>query len=236
VTTSEKQAAVARIVVVDRDERTLSGIRERLEREGHVAVTASSAAGALQSIRDRQPELVIIDPSLPDTEGFDACRVLRAATPAPIIVLTAREEEIDKVVALELGADDYMTKPFGMKELVARVSARLRRTRVAVPQETDRQLTAGSLVVDLGRRDVRRHGEIVALRPKEFELLVFLMENRGRTVPRTRLLSQIWGYESSGRTRTLDVHIDRLRGKVEDDPHRPRWIVTVRGVGYRFDG
>jgi two-component system response regulator VicR len=227
---------MAKIVVVDKDERTLSAIRDRLEREGHVAISVSSAARALEAIRDEQPELIIVDPSLSDAEGFDACRALRAATTAPIIVLTAREEEIDKVVALELGADDYMTKPFGMKELIARVAARLRRTRAAAPQSRDRQLVAGGIVVDLARRDVRKHGEVIALRPKEFELLVFLIENRGHTVPRDRLLSRIWGYDGFARTRTLDVHIDRLRGKVEDDPARPRWIVTVRGVGYRFDG
>jgi DNA-binding response OmpR family regulator len=130
-----------------------------------------------------------------------------------------------------------MTKPFGMKELIARVAARLRRTRaVAGPEERERQIAAGALVVDLTRRDVRKHGEVVPLRPKEFELLVFLMENRGRTIRRDRLLSHVWGYEDFGRTRTLDVHIDRLRGKIEDDPQRPRWIITVRGVGYRFDG
>ncbi len=171
---------------------------------------------------------------LPGMTGLEICRVLRRETTVPILILTARAEETDKVVGLELGADDYVTKPFSMRELMARVGALLRRAELAPSSERE-ALTAGDLEVDLRRRQVTKAGAEVVLKPKEFEFLVFLMKNRGRAFSREQLLDQVWGYDFAGDTRTVDVHVSWLRQKIENEPSKPTRLITVRGLGYRFD-
>jgi DNA-binding response OmpR family regulator len=225
---------MATILVVDADEHDSRSLRDRLEPEGHEVVRIGTAAHALDAVRRRKPDLIVIDPALPDASGFEACRMLRGETVVPMIIVTASGEELDKVVGLELGADDYVTKPAAPKELLARISAHLRRSRRHA--EPARELVVGDLKVDVGQRRVTRAGSELSLRPREFELLAFLVQNRGRTFTREELLSRIWGYSGFGKTRTVDVHIDRLRDKVEDIPQEPRRILTVRGSGYRFEG
>jgi DNA-binding response OmpR family regulator len=225
---------MARLLIVDRDANQVAVLKTNLEREGHAIDSAVDGQLAIAAVREREPDLIIVDPDVPDMRGFELCRALRQETIAPILILTAKEEEVDKIVALELGADDYITKPFSMNELLARVGARLRRAKRPAASPP-RPLAAGDLRVDLVRREVRKGGRVVDLRLKEFELLAFLMEHPGRTVTRGELLRQIWGYEAYGGSRTVDVHVNRLREKIEDEPERPTRIVTVRGVGYRFE-
>lgn len=231
-----RMGSMARILVVDRNASLLASLRETLEQERHTVTSARTAEEGIQAVREQNPDLIIVDPVLPDLHGFEVCRALRQETLAPIIIVTDNQEEMDKIVALELGADDYLTKPFGMKELVARIGARLRRAgREFVSQAPTQAIIAGDLRLDLTRRELTKDGQVVILRLKEFELLSVLMQHRGRTFSRSELLRRIWGYDAYGRSRTVDVHIDRLRGKIEDDPARPRRIVTMRGVGYRFE-
>jgi len=224
---------MARILVVDDEPTLVRTLKFSLEREGYDVLTASDGEQALSSARGGSPDLIILDLMLRGLDGFEVCRVLRRETSVPIIMLTARTEEADKIVGLELGADDYVTKPFSMKELVARVRARLRRPE---PNGASQQLTAGALKVDLTRREVTRDGQIVGLKPKEFDLLVYLMRNRGRVLTRNQLLQAVWHYDGFDQTRTVDVHIGRLRDKLEVDRDVPVWILTVRGTGYRFTG
>jgi DNA-binding response OmpR family regulator len=167
--------------------------------------------------------------------GLEVCRVLRKEMSVPVIMLTARDTEVDKVVGLEIGADDYVTKPFGMPELLARVRAHLRRASGAHARTTE-MVRSGDLRIDLMRREAYREDESISLKPKEFELLLYLMRNPGRAFTREQLLSDIWGYEFAGDTRTVDVHVRWLRTKIEDSPEEPRRLVTVRGTGYRFEG
>jgi DNA-binding response OmpR family regulator len=225
-----------RILVVD-DEPTLAAtVRFNLEKEGYQVVAVADGEAAVAAARDHKPHLIILDLMLPGMDGFDVCRLLRKETNVPIIIVTAKTEEVDKVVGLELGADDYVTKPFSMKELIARVRAQLRRAVQPTRMEPDQTLTSGDLSVDLLRREVTRAGASQPLTSKEFDLLVFLMRNRGHTLTRDQLLQRIWGYEAMGQTRTVDVHIGRLREKIENDADQPARIITVRGVGYRFTG
>jgi DNA-binding response OmpR family regulator len=227
---------MATILLVDSDTRLAATLRERLEREQHTVVIASDVEAAVSAVNEREPGLVLVDPGLPGAHGFDVCRTLRRATSAPIIVVTAEHEELSKVVALELGADDYVTKPFSTQELLARVNARLRRTgSQPSTNHVGAPLAVGDLRIDLMRREVLKGDHVVGLRPKEYDLLVFLMQHPGQTLSRAHLLRSIWGYQAPGKTRTVDVHIDRLRGKIEDEPARPRWIITVRGIGYRLE-
>jgi DNA-binding response OmpR family regulator len=227
---------VTRILVIDDEPTLLSTIQFNLGREGYDVLTASNGEDALTAARASPPDIIILDLMLPGMHGFELCRVLRKETNVPILVLTARSEEIDKVVALELGADDYITKPFSMKELVARVRARLRRADESPPSEQGETLVAGEIVVDIGRREATRNGEPLDLKRREFELLVLLMRARGRVLTREELLRNVWGYEPFGETRTVDVHIGRLRRKIERDPDQPAHILTLRGVGYSFNG
>ena len=171
---------------------------------------------------------------LPGMDGLEVCRVIRRETTAPILMLTAKDTEVDKVVGLELGADDYVTKPFSMRELMARVRALLRRTDAL--GEDRELLTSGDLELNLKRREVLRDGRALALKPKEFDLLAFFLRSQGRAFTREQILSEIWGYGFAGDTRTVDVHINWLRQKVEEEPANPRRLITVRGVGYRFEG
>jgi two-component system OmpR family response regulator len=171
---------------------------------------------------------------LPGMSGLELCRILRRETTVPILILTAKAEETDKVVGLELGADDYVTKPFSMRELMARVGALLRRSEFAPPVERE-TLVVGDLTADFRRHEVTRVGDKLVLKPKEYELLVYLMRNRGRAFTREQLLDQVWGYDFAGDTRTVDVHVSWLRQKIEEQPSKPTRLITVRGTGYRFD-
>ena len=226
---------VKKILVVDDEPTLVATLKYNLERDGFQVVTADDGESALNLARSHRPELVLLDLMLPGLDGFEVCRILRRETQAPILMLTAKGDEIDKVVGLELGADDYVTKPFSMRELIARVRALLRRADIRPDGERE-VLNSGDLSVDLTKREAARSAQAVPLKPKEFELLAFLMQNRRRAFTREQLLNQIWGYDFAGDTRTVDVHVSWLRQKIEDEPQKPARIVTVRGVGYRFDG
>jgi len=224
---------MSRILVVDDEPTLVATVKFNLEKEGYEVTAASDGEEALASVRASPPDLVILDLMLGNMHGFEVCRAIRKDSDVPIVMLTARTEEVDKVVGLELGADDYMTKPFSMKELLARVRARLRRRENA---PGDQVLTAGPIRIDLLRREATRHGEPLSLKPKEFDLLLCLMRNKGRLLTRGQLLESVWHYDGFDQTRTVDVHIGRLREKIEERPSSPAWIITVRGSGYRFAG
>jgi len=226
---------VKKILVVDDEPTLVATLKYNLERDGFQVITAEDGESALNLARSHRPDLVLLDLMLPGLDGFEVCRILRRETQAPILMLTAKGDEIDKVVGLELGADDYVTKPFSMRELIARVRAVLRRADIRPDGERE-VLNSGDLSVDLAKREAARSGQAVPLKPKEFELIAFLMQNRRRAFTREQLLNQIWGYDFAGDTRTVDVHVSWLRQKIEDEPQKPARIVTVRGVGYRFDG
>lgn len=228
------------ILVVEDEPALQAAIGYNLRREGHRVLAAADGPTAL-ALMAEGPDLVILDLMLPGLDGFEVCRRIRQQSSVPIIILTARTDEVDRVVGLELGADDYITKPFSMRELLARVKALLRRRDIILAElqaraaETER-LVAGDLEVDLARHTVTRAGIPVNLTPKEFDLLAFLVKNRGRVFSAERLLEEVWGYANPVDPRTVAVHIRSLREKLEDDPSRPVLIETVRGVGYRFAG
>jgi DNA-binding response OmpR family regulator len=221
------------VLVVDDEPTLVATLKYNLERDGYRVLTATDGAGALTVARAEHPDLVLLDLMLPVMDGLEVCRILRRETKLPILMLTAKGEEVDKVVGLELGADDYVTKPFGMRELLARVRALLR--RVDSPADTE-TLTSGDLEIDLKRREAIRDGKTLDLKPKELELLLFLMRNKGRAFTREQLLRDVWGYDFFGDSRTVDVHVRWLRQKIEDEPAKPVRLITVRGVGYRFEG
>jgi two-component system, OmpR family, response regulator RegX3 len=228
-----------KVLVVDDEESLLEAIRYALSREGMEVVTARDGGDAVRDFEAERPDLVVLDLMLPTLNGWDVCRRIRATSQVPILMLTARDAEVDRVVGLEMGADDYVTKPFSLRELVARVRALLRRAGVAAHREprTDATvLEAGGIRLDQERHEVTVRGRHVDLPLKEFELLEILMENHNRVLTRQTLIDRVWGYDYVGDTKTLDVHVKRLRARVEEDRHQPRLIVTIRGVGYRFDG
>jgi DNA-binding response OmpR family regulator len=225
---------VKKILLVDDEPTLVATVKYNLEREGYQVVTAADGESGLSMARVERPDLIILDLMLPGLDGFEVCRILRREMTVPILMLTAKTEEVDKVVGLELGADDYVTKPFSMRELLARVRALLRRAET-LPAEA-KVLTAGDLQVDLAKREASKRGQPLSLKPKEFELLAFFLRNRGRAFSRDQLLDQIWGYDFAGDTRTVDVHVRWLRQKIEDEPAKPTRLLTVRGVGYRFEG
>ncbi len=229
-------AAAPRVLVVE-DDLTVSEVVSRyLEREGFEVEAVYDGAVALERALADPPELVVLDLMIPSLDGFEVCRRLRAAAPVPVIMLTARGEESDRIVGLELGADDYVSKPFSPRELTARVKAVLRRAggQMAASIAEPSVLTAGALEVDTVAHEARIDGGLVALTAREFELLVHLMRNPRRAFRREQLLEQVWGF-SFGDTSTVTVHVRRLREKVEADPAQPRHICTVWGVGYRFE-
>jgi DNA-binding response OmpR family regulator len=237
------------ILVVD-DEDTLRDMLEyNLRREGYSVLAAADGTEALRLAFDERPDLIILDIMLPGMSGFDVCRAVRKQLTVPILMLSAREEEIDKVLGLELGADDYLTKPFSLRELLARVRAMLRRSEILraepvhtlqttgpLPSEPDTPpiLAAEDLQIDLARRTVLASGKPVALKPKEFDLLAFLASHALQVFSREALLDRVWGYDFVGGTRTVDVHVRWLRTKLEEDPALPQYIQTVYGVGYKF--
>ena len=227
-----------KVMVVDDEESLLEAIRYALSREGFDVVTATDGGDALRDFEAERPDLVVLDLMLPTLNGWDVCRRIRVSSQVPILMLTARDAEVDRVVGLEMGADDYVTKPFSLRELVARVRALLRRAGTATdgPRPEAAVLEAAGIRLDQERHEVSVRGTQVNLPLKEFELLEILMENRNRVLTRQTLIDRVWGYDYVGDTKTLDVHVKRLRSRVEEDRHEPRLIVTVRGVGYRFDG
>ena len=227
-----------KILVVEDDRTLLDVIKYNLTKEGYTVSFAEDGIKALETAREIKPDLVILDVMLPDMNGFEVCRILRKESNIPIIFLSAKVEEVDKIVGLEIGADDYITKPFSMRELLARVRANLRRTEMAQPAEAANIITlnTGNLVLDPARRLTTLDDKVVNLTAKEFDLLVFLLSNKGIVFTREQLLEKVWGYDYSGDTRTVDVHIRWLRQKIEEDPDEPRRIITIRGVGYKLEG
>lgn len=228
-------------ILVVEDEPTLRAtIAYQLRREGHEVVLAGDGEQALDVARRVHPDLVLLDLMLPKIDGLEVCRRLRHESTVPILILTARTEEVDKIVGLEVGADDYMTKPFSMRELVARVKAMLRRLamvrQASLSDEAEEIIVVGQLEIDVARRRVRRCGQELHLKPKEFDLLAFLARHPGRVFTRSHLLERVWGYDYIGDPRTVDVHVRWLRQKIEPDPRNARLLETVRGVGYRFVG
>jgi DNA-binding response OmpR family regulator len=226
--------ATAKTVLVVDDEPTLvATLKYNLEREGYNVVAATDGEKAISLARAERPDLMILDLMLPAVDGLEVCRILRREMSLPILMLTARAGEVDKVVGLEIGADDYVTKPFSTRELLARVRALLRRTATPLDEEV---LVSGDLRVDMKRREVTRDDKPVELKPKEMELLIYFMRNKGRAFTREQLLREVWGYDFYGDSRTVDVHVSWLRQKIEEQPGKPVRILTVRGVGYRFEG
>jgi two-component system, OmpR family, response regulator RegX3 len=221
------------------DEPALAeSIEYSLQREGLRVAVAEDGSSAVERFREERPALVLLDLMLPQLAGLDVLRIMRSESTVPIVVLTAKDSEADKVAGLELGADDYVTKPFSMRELTSRVRAHLRRagmttSRAAVPDSAP-PLEGGPVVMDTERHEVRIRGDLVSLPPKEFELLELLLARKGRLLTRDYLIEEVWGHDYVGDTRTLDVHVKRLRQKVEEDSHRPVHLITVRGLGYRF--
>ena len=230
----------ANVLVVEDEENILEALRYSLEREGYAVHTAVDGEEGLNLARQHSPDLIILDVMLPKMDGFELCRILRSETDVPIIMLTARGEEIDRIVGLEMGADDYVTKPFSTREFMVRIRNMLRRSRhSANAQSTSASgdnIVAGDLEVNLASRVVRRAGAAVEMKPREFDLLALLVKNAGRAFSRDQILQQLWGHDYYGDSRTVDVHVRWLREKIEPDPSKPRRLVTVRGVGYRFDG
>ena len=224
-----------RTILLVEDERSIrEPLAEALRSEGFETSVAGTAAEALE-LAAQAPDLILLDVMLPDGSGFDVCRELRASSRVPIIMLTARGEEADRVVGLELGADDYVVKPFSAREVVARIRAVLR--RAAAPDAGgDGPLEIGSLRLDPARHEVTRDGEALELSRKEFELLHLLMRNAGSVVTRDRLIDEVWDPNWFGSTKTLDVHVSGIRRKLGDHPAHPRYLHTVRGVGFRFSG
>jgi two-component system, OmpR family, response regulator RegX3 len=225
------------VLVVDDEQSYRDALSVALQREGFLVETAADGVEALERFDATKPALVLLDVMLPRVTGIDVCRQIRAKSRTPIIMVTARSSEIDAVVGLEVGADDYVSKPFRLRELIARVRAMLRRVPVGEDEDapSPELVEVGDVRLDSGRHEVSVRGELVALPLKEFELLELLLTNAGRVLTRDVLIDRIWGPNYFGDTKTLDVHVKRLRAKVEDDPSSPTRIVTVRGVGYRFE-
>ena len=232
------------ILVVEDEPALQDTLSYTLKKEGFAVETVGDGRSALESARKLKPDLIILDIMLPELDGFEVARILRREMTTPILMLTARDDEIDRVVGLEMGADDYLTKPFSMRELVARVKAQLRRTRLLMEelgqagrdQNQQKSLTFGDMIINLTRREVIRQGNPIQLKPQEYELLVFFAEHKGQMLSREFILERVWGWDFIGDSRTVDVHVRWLRQKIEDDPGRPVRIITVRGGGYRFEG
>jgi DNA-binding response OmpR family regulator len=231
-----------KILVVEDEPALQETLSYNLTRQGYQVTLAGDGQDALRLAREAQPDLIVLDVMLPVIDGFEVCRVLRQEMLTPILMLTARGEEIDRVIGLEMGADDYITKPFSMREFLARVKAHLRRVRL-MREEHDNDIDTvkeilrfGNLTLDLTRREIRLDEHPLAVKPKEFDLLLFLARHRGQVLSRELILERVWGWDFSGGSRTVDVHVRWLREKIEKDPADPTRIITVRGAGYRFEG
>jgi len=233
-----------KILVVEDEVSLQETLAYNLKKQGYEVEAVGDGLAALDKARQAHPDLIVLDLMLPGLDGFEVARILRQEMTTPVLMLTARDDEIDRVVGLEVGADDYMTKPFSMRELMARVKAMLRRVRlvreeVALAGTTltaSLKFTFEDLVIDNTRREVRRQDKVLALKPKEFELLHFLAQHRGQVLTREFILERVWGWGYIGDSRTVDVHVRWLREKIEANPAIPVRIVTVRGAGYRFEG
>jgi DNA-binding response OmpR family regulator len=230
------------ILVVEDEPSLQETLAYNLKKEGYDVEAVGDGRAALEAARRIKPDLIILDLMLPEIDGFEVARILRKEMTTSILMLTARDDEIDRVVGLEVGADDYLTKPFSMRELMARVKAQLRRTRMlreemikaaSTPHES---LTFDNLVIDLTRREVTLHKQPLQLKPKEYELLLFLAEHKGQMLSREFILERVWGWDYIGDSRTVDVHVRWLRQKIETESSDPKRIITVRGGGYRFEG
>jgi DNA-binding response OmpR family regulator len=231
------------ILVVEDEPSLQDTLAYNLKKEGYTVEAVGDGLVALESARRLKPDLIVLDLMLPGIDGFEVCRILRKEMNTPVLMLTARDDEIDRVVGLEVGADDYLTKPFSMRELMARVKAQLRRARLIreelwkksaeTPQE---KISFDNLVINQTRREVILNEDPLQLKPKEYELLLFLAEHRGQMLSRGFILERVWGWDYIGDSRTVDVHVRWLRQKIEADPGKPERIITVRGGGYRFEG
>jgi two-component system, OmpR family, response regulator len=231
----------SKILVVEDDRNLLDVLKYNLSREGYDVLTAADGIEAIDVARSKKPDLIALDIMLPRMDGFEVCRILRREMTVPILMLTAKAEETDKVVGLELGADDYMTKPFSIREFLARIRAMLRRTEMTIAASSTQEaipalIKVEEMEIDFARHTVSRSGTAIDLSPKEFDLLAFLIKNRGQVFSRDQLLEKVWGYDYAGDTRTVDVHIRWLRQKIEADPATPGRLLTVRGIGYKFEG
>jgi DNA-binding response OmpR family regulator len=232
-----------KILVVEDEISLQETLAYNLRRQGYDVETVGDGNAALAAARKIHPDVILLDIMLPGMDGFEVCRILRQEMTTPVLMLTARDDEIDRVVGLEVGADDYLTKPFSMRELIARVKALLRRVRM-IRQELGTESSSApsqvkvfdDLAIDLTRREVRMKEVVIALKPKEYELLVFLANHRGQVLTREFILEQVWGWDYVGDSRSVDVHIRWLREKIEPEPANPHRIITVRGAGYRFEG
>ena len=232
------------ILVVEDEPALRDTLIYNLKKDGFAVEAVGDGRSALESARRLQPDLIVLDIMLPELDGFEVARILRKEMSTPILMLTARDDEIDRVVGLEVGADDYLTKPFSMRELMARVKAQLRRTRLmreeleksSQPEKKQETMSFNDLVINITRREVTLHNTPLQLKPKEYELLEFFAAHKGQMLSREFILERVWGWDFIGDSRTVDVHVRWLRQKVEGDPGNPRRIVTVRGGGYRFEG
>jgi DNA-binding response OmpR family regulator len=235
---------VEKILIVEDEISLQETLAYNLKKQGYEVVIAGDGPSALEVVRSSKPDLILLDIMLPGMDGFDVCRKLRSEVSTPVLMLTARDDEIDRVVGLEVGADDYLTKPFSMRELIARVKAMLRRVKII--RDEINLINSGAdhrsffefdkIKIDLGRRELRVDNKVVNLKPKEFELLIYLIRHKNQVLSRDQILESVWGWEYIGDSRTVDVHVRWLREKVEDDPSNPKRIITARGAGYRFEG
>jgi len=235
-----------KILVVDDEISLQETLAYNLNKQGYEVLTSGDGKQALKMAREQKPDLIILDIMLPGIDGFEVCRILRKEMSTPVLMLTARDDEIDRVVGLEVGADDYLSKPFSMRELIARVKAMLRRDRL-IREEINQQeaknaelkpkiLEFDNLRIDMTRREITVDEKVIPFKPKEYELLTFFAQHQGQVLTREFILERVWGWDFVGDSRTVDVHVRWLREKIEQDPANPRRIITVRGAGYRFEG
>ena len=231
------------ILIVEDEFALRDTLTYNLKKDGFTVEAVGDGRSALESARNLKPDLIILDIMLPELDGFEVARILRKEMTTPILMLTARDDEIDRVVGLEMGADDYLTKPFSMRELMARVKAQLRRARLmreeaakVTIEKPHEILTFTNLAINLTRQEVILNKEPLALKPQEYQLLLFFAEHKGKMLSREFILERVWGWDFIGDSRTVDVHVRWLRQKIEEDPGNPTRIVTVRGGGYRFEG
>jgi DNA-binding response OmpR family regulator len=239
-----ENSMVEKILIVDDEISLQETLAYNLKRHGYEVQVAGDGPSALEFARTTKPDLILLDIMLPGMDGFEVCRRLRTEMSTPVLMLTARDDEIDRVVGLEVGADDYLTKPFSMRELIARVKAMLRRARIirdeinALQSGADQKLVLefDNIKIDLGRRELRVDNTVVNIKPKEFELLIHLIKHKNQVLSRDQILESVWGWEYIGDSRTVDVHVRWLREKIELEPSNPKRIITARGAGYRFEG
>lgn len=232
-----------KILVVEDEPALQETLVYNLERQGYQVEAAADGLVAIDVARQFQPSLMVLDIMLPGLDGFEVCRIMRQEMSTPILMLTARDDEIDRVIGLEMGADDYLTKPFSMREFLARVKALLRRVRLdradvdaGAEYSSNELIQVGDLVIDLTRHEVRLGGNVLSMKPKEYDLLLFMARHKGKVLSRELILERVWGWDFSGGSRTVDVHVRWLREKIETEPANPQRIITVRGGGYRFEG